>query len=172
MSFDDDWVCSGECGNRVASRDGKGEGKVAGSEYGDRANREEGAAKVGPREGLTFREGAVDVRLEPRAGANEVGEEADLIEGAGAFASEPSERQTGFGGGPFEQSVTQRVDLIGDLKQEAGDLVGRAAGERERGGVGEGDGSIDLGGSRFEEGRGKFGSGGGIAGDSAAISFC
>jgi len=103
---------------------------------------------------------------------NEVGEEADLIEGTGAFAGEAGEGQTGFGGGAFEQGVTEQVDLIDDLKQEAGDLVGRAAGERERGGGGEGDGSIDLGSSGFEEGRGEFGSGGGITSDYAAISFC
>ena len=107
----------------------------------------------------------------PRSRLDEVGEEPDLADGTAALA-----REAGGGGrfrpGAYDEGVAERVDLIDDLKQEACNLVGRAAGERERGGGGEGDGSIDLGSSGFEEARGEFGSGGGITSDYAAISFC
>jgi hypothetical protein len=127
MSFDDDRVRPGERGDGVASCDGEGEGEVAGTKDSDWADGEQSSAKVGSGQGLAVGESAVYVRLEPGAGADEICEETDLVEGTGALPGEAGEREAGFAGGAFEQSVAERVDLIGYLKQKVSDLVRRAS---------------------------------------------
>jgi hypothetical protein len=122
-----DGITGGECRCRVATSDGKGEGKIARTENYNGADRDEYPANVGARKRLPIGKSSVDTRINPGALADECREHFELPYRARALTGQPIDRQTGLASCPFEQDVTERKNFFANVLQDGGAISSRCA---------------------------------------------
>ncbi len=132
MRLHDHGAAGREGRRRVATGDGKCQGKIARAKHDHRAEREQHPPQIGAGQRLAIRQRGVDARIDPRALAHELREEPELPAGARALAGDARERQAGFGIRPLEQRVAERLDFGGDRFEQF-----RAVGARARAILGE-----------------------------------
>jgi hypothetical protein len=118
MGFDDYGASGGKRRSGVSATDGKGKGKVAGTEDDDGAKPAQHGAEVGARKRLAIRERGVDASLHPGAFFNDCGEEAELVGGSGDFSGEPWERKSCFEVGALGEFVAMRFETVCDTAEE------------------------------------------------------
>ena len=89
--------------------------------------------------------GPIDAGVDPRPVARQVGEQPQLLDGAGALAGQPlGHRQRRLGVGHGEEFVAERLDLHGDLLEQVGPLVRRHRAVLVEGAVGRLERRVDV----------------------------
>ena len=143
VGLDHDGAAGGERGGGVTARDGEGQREVAGTEDRDRAQRDPALADVGTGERCAVRQRRVDPGADPAALADQGGEQAQLVGGAGQLAADPRLDDAGLALHALDEGVAEGVDVVGDLLEERAALLGAGLAvdaerlARERGGPGD-----------------------------------
>ena len=137
VRLDDDGAAGGQRRGGVAAGHGEGEREVAGPEDRDRADRDEHPAQVRARahRGLP---GGVDRGLEVAALVEHLGEQPQLVAGAGQLAVQPGGAQCGLPVGDGDHVVPPGLQAVGEGAQQrrpagaAEGVQGGGRGERGR----------------------------------------
>ncbi len=110
----------GQCGRGVTAGGGEGQGEVAGTEHGDRADADAHLAQIHAWQWLALGQGQVDARTEEVATAQDLGEQAHLAAGAATFTLDAGGRQGGFAADDGDERVVQFIQFGGDGVEEFG----------------------------------------------------
>lgn len=131
-------------GRGVATSGGEGQGEVAGTKHGDRADADLVLAQIWARQRLAIRQGAVDTGTVEITPAQHLGEQAHLATCTTTFTLDAGSRQRGFTANQGDEVIAQGVDLVSDGLEELGTAHGRQAAVAGVSGSGSLGGGIDF----------------------------
>ena len=117
-----DRAAGGERGRRVASGHREGEREVAGCEHEHGPDWLSGTADVGTGSERPVGVGVVDDRLHVFAVEGDLGEEPQLVAGAGELGTQPGFRQVALGSGDGDELVCGAFERVRSREQEASPL--------------------------------------------------
>src|SRR6202034_3302162 len=144
VGFDDDRISGGEGRGGIATRDGEGEWKIAGTENDDGAQRAQHRADIWLRNWFSLRIGVINARRDPGTFADYFCKHADLRAGPAGFGLQTSERERGFLMGARDQRFGLCFDAGGDRFQELRSCFARHPREKGAGCGVEFDGEVNF----------------------------
>ena len=135
MRFHDYGIACGEGRSRVSSGYGKGQGKIAGAENGDRAERVMHGADGGLGQGLAVGVSVIDARVHPGAFFHYFRKEPQLITGSPHLALQASFGQCCFQVGPLDDGRRRSFDGGGNAAQKGAFFLARKLAVNGKGGL-------------------------------------
>ncbi|MNH26384.1 hypothetical protein D3C79_864360 [compost metagenome] len=136
----------------ITAGGGEGQREVAGTEYSHRADADAVLAQVRAWQRGALGQRTVDARTEEVATAHHIGEQAQLVAGAGAFTADACLGQRGFAHHMLDEVIAQCVQFVGDGVEEGGALCRAGAAVGRVGSLGGLHGGFDFAAGRLVEG--------------------